>query len=181
MTELDHRLERWVVGHRTDWLDPIFVGLSWIGSYGLVWLAIALFYAWQTRRPYLPMLVVAMTMLAEISNYGLKLLFDRARPSATYVEPGTLVAAPTTPSFPSGHAVTAFLGATLISFSRARWAVWLYLLAAAIAWSRVYVGVHFPLDVVAGAVYGTALGFAFRALRLLASRRRRSPQAQQPG
>ena len=181
MADLDHRLDRWVVGHRSDWLDPIFVGLSWIGSYGAVWLAIALFYAWQTRRPYLPMLVAAMTMVAEISNYGLKLVFDRARPPESYLEPETLIHPPTTPSFPSGHAVTAFLGATLISFSRARWAVWLYALAAAIAWSRVYVGVHYPLDILAGAVYGTALGFGFRALRLLASSRRRSRRQPPPG
>ena len=181
MLELDQRLDRWVVAHRPDWLDPLFVGLSWIGSYGLVWLAIALLYAWQTRRPYLPMLVAASTALAEILNYGLKLAIGRDRPPVSYAEPETLVHTPDTPSFPSGHSVTAFLGATLISFSRARWAWWLYLLAAGIAWSRVYVGVHYPLDVLAGAALGTALGFGIRGLRKLLAGRRRSPRAPQPG
>ena len=181
MVDLDRRLGRWVVGHRSDWLDPIFVALSFVGSYGAVWLGIAVLYALRTRKPYLPMLVLAMTMLAEISNYGLKLVFDRERPPAAYAEPEALVQTPATPAFPSGHSVTAFLGATLISFSRARWAPWLYLLAAGIAWSRVYVGVHWPLDVLAGALYGTALGFGFKALRRLAAGRRRSQPGQTGG
>lgn len=170
-----------MVGHRSDWLDPLFVGLSWVGSYGLAWIVIAVAYWWLTRRPYLPMLVAGSIALAEILNYGLKLLVDRERPPAAFAEPETLVHTPGTPSFPSGHSVTAFLGATLISFSRARWAWWLYLLAAGIAWSRVYVGVHYPLDVLAGAALGTALGFGVKGLRKLLGDRRRSPRAPRPG
>jgi undecaprenyl-diphosphatase len=181
VVELDRRLDRWVVGHRYDWLDPIFVGASWIGSYGLVWMAIAAVYWWVTRKPYLLMAVAGCIALAEILNYGLKLLIDRERPPASFAEPETLVHTPGTPSFPSGHSVTAFLGATLISFSRARWAIWLYLLAALIAWSRVYVGVHYPLDVLAGAALGTALGYGFKGLRKLAEGRLRLPPAQRPG
>ena len=72
-------------------------------------------------------------------------------------------------SFPSGHTATAFAGATVLSYLVPRAAPAFVLLAAAIAYSRLYVGVHFPLDVVGGAVIGIAT-----ALLLLVAARRRS-------
>jgi undecaprenyl-diphosphatase len=124
------------------------------------------------RRSWnLPMLVVAMLMVGEITNYWLKLAIGRDRPSVTYVEPAPLLDPPGTPSLPSGHATTSFLCATLIAFSVPRLAVPLYVLAALVAWSRVYAGVHYPLDTVAGAIYGVALAFAFKGLQFLARRR----------
>lgn len=61
--------------------------------------------------------------------------------------------------FPSGHAVVAFTLATVMGpYLRRRWRVALYLLAVVVAVSRVYVGAHLPLDVVAGAAYGTMIG-----------------------
>jgi membrane-associated phospholipid phosphatase len=58
----------------------------------------------------------------------------------------------------------------------------LFLLAAAVAWSRVYVGVHYPLDVLAGAVLGVAIGLAVvRFLPRLAAGRPRSRRATPPG
>jgi len=63
-------------------------------------------------------------------------------------------------SFPSGHAVTAFAAATSLFYIYRRWAVPLFLAASAVALSRICVGVHFPLDIAAGAVLGvlTAMG-----------------------
>jgi undecaprenyl-diphosphatase len=162
-------------------LDHVFVFLSRVGSYGAVWMAIAVLCAWRYRMRYLPLLVIAMTLLCEITNYGLKTLIDRERPPSHEAgNPPTLMSTPDTPSLPSGHAATAFLGATLIAFSVPRLAPFLYALAALVAWSRVYVGVHYPLDLVAGALYGIALAFGFRVLqRLVASlmRLRRAPTA----
>jgi undecaprenyl-diphosphatase len=179
---LDRRLERWTVGHRIDLLDHLFVPLTRAGSFGAIWLAIALLCAWRYRTTFLPLLVAAMVMVGEITSYGLRHAIGRERPP--FHEPGNpepLVGAPHSPSFPSGHATAAFLGATLVAFSVPRLAPLLYALAAAIAWSRVYVGVHYPLDVLGGAVYGTALALGFRALRTLAAGRPRSPRATRAG
>jgi undecaprenyl-diphosphatase len=135
--------------------------------------------AWRYRTHYLPLLVIAMTLLCEITDYGLKVLIDRERPPLQEVDnPPALMPTPDTPSLPSGHAATAFLGATLISFSVPRLAPFLYALAAAIAWSRVYIGVHYPLDLVAGALYGVALAFGFKALQKLVRARMRSRRAR---
>jgi membrane-associated phospholipid phosphatase len=83
--------------------------------------------------------------------------------------PHALVAVPRSHSFPSGHTATAFAGATALSFFFPRAAPAFFVLAAAIGYSRLYVGVHFPLDVLGGAAIGVAT-----ALLLLAVARRRS-------
>ena len=72
-------------------------------------------------------------------------------------------------SFPSGHTSTSFACATVLSFFVPRAAPAFYLLALAIGYSRIYVGVHWPLDVLGGAVIGLVT-----ALLLLAVARRRS-------
>ena len=85
-----------------------------------------------------------------------------------------LVARPHTHSFPSGHATTSFACATVLALLLPRLRVPLFLLAAAVAWSRVYVGVHYPLDVLGGAVLGVAIALA---LRVLVRREARRPGA----
>ena len=90
---------------------------------------------------------------------------------ANFPEPHALVHVPGNPSFPSGHAATSFACAATLAWLTPLSPVALYALAALIAFSRVYVGVHYPLDVIGGAVLG--LGVA-TALRLLVEARRRS-------
>jgi undecaprenyl-diphosphatase len=121
------------------------------------------------RRPSV-LLTLLFVYLADVLAYALKFVFDRPRPN---LDP--LVRVPTDPSFPSGHAATSFAGATMLALLVPRLAPALYLLATAIAFSRVYVGVHYPLDIVGGAVLGVAVAIA---LRWLAGVPRRSSGAR---
>jgi membrane-associated phospholipid phosphatase len=124
-------------------------------------------------------LTVIAIAVADWSATGIKALVDRPRPPDRYGEPKTLVPVPHDASFPSGHAATSFAAATMLSFAFPRLAPALLFLAAAVAFSRVYVGVHYPLDVVGGAALGALVAIALR--RLAASRqqsRRATPAAR---
>ncbi len=109
-------------------------------------------------------------LLAIVSSTALKEATDRPRPDVHAIVPE-----PSTSSFPSGHATGSFACALVLVAFAPRLAAPLVVLAAAIAWSRVYVGVHYPLDVIAGAVLGSLLALlVLRALRPLAADLRRS-------
>jgi undecaprenyl-diphosphatase len=179
---IDRTLDRWVVHHRTEPFDTIFVWLSRAGSSGLVWVVIGLAVAVVYRRYQLFGMVLLTVLVADTTNYLWKDVFDRERPNVRYAEPEPLLHPPDSQSFPSGHAATSFAAATVIAAAAPRLRVPLYVLAALIAWSRVYVGVHYPLDVIAGAIYGTLLGLLLvRALPRLAEFLLRSLRARRQG
>jgi len=169
----DRELERWIVHHRAGWLNPVFEGLSYAGNLGLVWIAIALVLALLWRRPMVFLAVLAAAAAGNLASFGLKEAIGRPRPWRRYPLPHTLVHGPRDPSFPSGHATMAFACATVLTFYRPRLAPAFFLLAVAIAFSRVYVGVHYPLDVIGGALLGLAIGGLVIALLRLAATRRR--------
>jgi undecaprenyl-diphosphatase len=175
---LDQHVYRWIVHHRGEPFDTIFVALTRIGTYGLVWIVLAALAAWLWRKPEILALVLLADGAAQaLSSLG-KLITDRPRPPLRYPEPAPLIPAPHTASFPSGHATTSFAcAATLARFAPRRVAVLLYVLAALIAYSRVYVGVHYPLDVLGGAVLGLLIAIALRPLPEVLQRLRRRRQA----
>jgi undecaprenyl-diphosphatase len=163
-----------VVHHRAGWLNPVFEGLSYAGKLGLLWIVIALVLCGVYRRWGVLALTVIAVGVADWSATGLKALIDRPRPPLRYAEPKTLVPVPHDASFPSGHAATSFAAATMLSLAFPRLAPLLYVLAAAVAFSRVYVGVHYPLDVIGGALLGVIAAIAVRFLVQRETHRRRN-------
>ena len=163
MVSLDHSLQQWIVGHRWGLLDPIFEGLTYAGSFGAIWLVLAVVLSGLSwRRPTLAVRTAATILVAEAVSGGAKDWLARERPPLRDPDPEPLVSLPATSSFPSGHATVAFACATMLALAvpRLRWP--LVALAALIAFSRVYVGVHYPLDVLAGAALGVLIGVAVR-------------------
>jgi undecaprenyl-diphosphatase len=142
-----------------------------------VWLLIALGLAIVWRRAS----VFIAVALADLAANGLAGLLKAAtqveRPPLRYVHPKALISLPSGSSFPSGHTATSFACATVLSFFVPRAAPVFYLLALAIGFSRIYVGVHWPLDVLGGIVLGVAVGLAVTALlRRGAGRRLSAPR-----
>jgi len=136
-----------------------------------VWIAIAAVLALVYRRPS----ILALTIVADgaadlLADLG-KRLVHRHRPFVHQLGAPT-----TTHSFPSGHTATSFACALVLSSFVPRLRVPLYVLAVLIAFSRLYNGDHFPLDVLGGAVLGTVT-----ALLLLAGFRRGSRRGSRAG
>ncbi len=123
--------------------------------------AILMLGVWGGRRMWV--LVAAGVAAVALSDLGTNLIkagIQRTRPC--HVIPGVRLLAGCTQSFalPSNHASNMFAVATVawLGFSRWRWA--LVAVAVGVGYSRVYLGVHYPADVLAGALWGTAIGWA---------------------
>ena len=168
----DRHLERWIVTHRYGGLDPVFQGLSLIGSRGLIWILISLVLAAVWRRPNIFLWVTATALVADLIATGFKYVFGRDRPPLVDPFPKPLLHTPSTPSFPSGHATMSFACAVVLSRAAPRFTIPFFVLAALVSFSRNYVGVHYPLDTLAGAVLGTAIGFGMQYLIGWLARRR---------
>ena len=159
-----------MVENRPGWLDDPFVAVSHLGRVGLIWLLLAALAALMWRRPAIFAWVLAGDVVADGASHGIRHLVGRDRPPVNNRDPAPLVSVPDDPALPSGHAATSFACAALLTWLTPLAAAPLFVVAALVAFSRVYVGVHYPLDAVAGAALGLVVA---TALRLLAAARRR--------
>jgi membrane-associated phospholipid phosphatase len=171
LLELDGALVRAVTGVEDPALTTLFALLSAWWVKGPLLVALGLGADLWSRRPPLACAAAAVaTAGASLAVTPLKDLFERARPPLA--EPGlrALVAIPENASFPSGHSATAFAAATAVAVLCPRLRPVVLVLAAGVAVSRVYLRVHFPLDVLAGGLLGAAMGvLAALAARQLAA------------
>ena len=83
----------------------------------------------------------------------------------------TLISCPGSFSFPSGHATLAFAVAFVFAAKYPKFRYPLFALAALVAFSRIYIGMHFPSDVLAGAVLGSAVGLAVTSIERIVSKK----------
>ena len=102
---------------------------------------------------------VSVAVTDPLSSRLLKSLFQRQRPCHLVHTPHLLNGCSDSWSFPSSHAVNIFSEATVIALIYPKAGPWAYLFALAVGVSRVYIGVHYPFDVLGGAVIGMGVGF----------------------
>ena len=153
--------------------DWVFVHLSgwWVKSLVIIGIGLVADLVSRRRFPLGAVLAAVSYGVATVLANALKIAFDRPRPPVGHPEIDPLVAVPHSASMPSGHATGAFAAAVAVGLvhPRLRWP--LLALAALIALSRVWLGVHYLSDVIVGAVLGSAVAYvAWRIAAIIAAR-----------
>ena len=156
--QIDRRSVEWLSAQHWGGVTPAMKTLTYVGSFGLVFLVIAAGMA-IAARSVAPLLVTVLGQLtgAAVGNV-LKNIFNRPRPPVVDSHVHALIAVPANPSMPSGHAISAFACASILGFFAPRLRFLLFSIASLIAISRVYLGVHYPSDVLIGAAIGIGVG-----------------------
>lgn len=144
----------------TPWLDAVMTGITSLGDHGrfFLLLAVILLFFKKTRKMGLAMLL-SMLLGFLIGNVWLKNMFMRQRPCWIDTTVDLLVRVPRDYSFPSGHTLIGFECGVSIWLQNRRAGVAALILAFLLAFSRMYLFVHFPTDVLAGAVLGSVIAW----------------------
>jgi len=163
LSRLDHAVYEAVASTETPALDEPLRRLSNAANRSAIWVAIAAAVALlggRRGRRAAAAGLISIGVSSALVNVGLKSIASRRRPdrSAARVLDERHVAMPESTSFPSGHSASGFAFATAVGRDLPWLAFPLRLLAAAVAYSRVHTGVHYPGDAVAGSLVGGATG-----------------------
>lgn len=150
---------------RTPALTALMRTFSFLGDAGIMWIALGLglIVLARTRRRGAAMLG-ALCVEYAVCDLIIKKLVLRPRPYLVISQLELLVAQESSTSFPSGHSASSFVCAYMLTRMFGKKGAWAYLPASLIALSRIYVGVHYPSDVLAGMALGTFIGVVMHPL-----------------
>ncbi|GBC97215.1 Putative undecaprenyl-diphosphatase YbjG [bacterium HR16] len=172
LSQVDTFLLRVVNGAHHPLLDALMLFVTDIKRTGILLLLVWIGLMWKggARGRTVALLLIPLILLTDqLSSHVLKELFGRARPCEMLQGVRAIDGCRHSASFPSSHAVNTFAAATLFAFFYRRWVPWVaFGLAAVVSYSRVYLGLHYPSDVLGGAVIGAfcalAMVWGYRAL-----------------
>ena len=156
ITQIDFQILDFIQSNlRCEVLDKIMVFLSLIGEGGIVWflIAVTMLFFKKTRTCGVVM-ILSMGVTLFLGEFFLKNLIGRERPCNVNTDIEMLIKRPSSFSFPSGHTSSSFASATSIFLWNKKYGVPALVLAALIGFSRLYNYVHFPSDVLCGALFG---------------------------
>lgn len=164
---VDRRVANKVVKIHNKILNKIMIAFTYSGVAAIIWfvtLAIPFLFIKSYRDVGLCM-IIALGVNYLLSEVLLKHLVRRKRPSTFVDDDKMLINKPKDPSFPSGHASSSF-AATAVVFLLCPWYIFVpaFIVASIIGFSRIYLQVHYLSDVIAGAIFGSMVGFSIVAL-----------------
>ena len=156
-----HWIQSTLISPLMDFLMP---KITLLGNGGVIWiLAVVILLCTKKYRRQGVLLLAGLVVGVLVGNVCLKHLIARPRPCWLDSSVQLLIANPTDYSFPSGHALSSVISATVLTKTNRCFGYAAIPLAALIAFSRLYLYVHFPSDVLAAAVLGIVIGeLAFR-------------------
>ena len=157
---IDWSILHWIQNSLTcPTLDVLMPKITLLGNGGMIWLlASGVLICTKKYRKQGIVLLLGLAIGALVGNVFLKNLIARPRPCWLDGSVQLLIANPTDYSFPSGHTLSSVIGATVLTKTDRRFGCIAIPLAALIAFSRLYLYVHFPSDVVAAVVLGAVIG-----------------------
>ena len=162
METLEFAVLDWIQAHlRCGFLDAVLPAVSWTANHGELWIILAVVLLLvRGQRKYGAAVACGLVLDLVSCNMLLKPLIGRIRPFAVNTAVELLVKAPLDASFPSGHTAASF--AAVFALKTAGSPLWKPAMAVAvvIAFSRLYLYVHWPSDVLGGALLGAAVGWA---------------------
>jgi len=161
ITQFDTTVFYWLnsVPH-TPFLDRVFSIISGLGDAGFIWFVLGMWLVLRQEEKnhrFLFPLGIAGGFSYFFSEVVVKHIVARLRPSSV-LDAAIVVGLPSGYSFPSTHATFAFALATVLAYKEPRWKAYLYLFAVLVCYSRIYLGHHYPGDVLIGGVLGWAIG-----------------------
>lgn len=141
---------------QNPFLDKVMPYITYLGNSGFIWIVISIVMICIKKYRKTGMLCLLALLLTTVMGEGIiKHLVQRQRPYSHFNSLNLLISEPVTYSFPSGHTGSSFAAATVLSCRMPKLTPWVFLFAILIAFSRLYLMVHYPTDVLAGALLGT--------------------------
>ena len=145
---------------RYDWLNPIVKGITYLGDAGIFWIVLSLILLCIPKQRKLG-LTCGLSLIFDLLSVNLfiKKAVARTRPYIAIDELERIIEAQSDYSFPSGHTAASFAVATvLLMRAPKKLSIPMFVMACLISLSRLYVGVHYPTDIIGGAIVGTLCG-----------------------
>ncbi len=157
---------------RTPIMDLLMPAITTLGNSGLIWIILAgILILMPKYRKAGVAVMVGLVLEVICCNLVLKPLVARIRPCDVNTAVQLLITRPDDFSFPSGHTGASFAAVSALYFNRNR--IWIpaLMFAALIAFSRMYLYVHYPTDILAGIILGIMAGWAGSLLSIYAERK----------
>lgn len=164
LLNLDGSILLWIQENlRADWLTPFMIAFTKLGGLGLIWIVTSLiFLCFKKTRWVGAAGLLALFFSLAVNNVCLKRLIARTRPYEVVEGLQLLTKKASDFSFPSGHTGSSFAAATAffltIGKGKARWIA--IAAAALMAYTRLYIGIHYPTDILGGLITGCLCGYA---------------------
>lgn len=135
----------------TPVLDFFFSKITLLCNGGIFWILCCIVLLWTEKyRKYGVYFLISLIVCYLLGNAFLKNIVARQRPCWVNPDVILLIQNPKDYSFPSGHSMHSFVGALSIRYANKKWGIAAFILAVLIAFSRMYLFVHYPTDVAAG-------------------------------